>query len=42
MAQVKLRKRLGDFLVEENVISQDHLDTALGSQKSTGRKLSNT
>ena len=42
MAQVKLRKRLGDLLVEENVISQDHLDTALGSQKSTGRKLGDT
>ncbi|MCF7353824.1 type II/IV secretion system protein [Vibrio sp. CK2-1] len=42
MAQVKLRKRLGDLLVEENVISQDQLDTALGSQKSTGRKLGDT
>ncbi|GLT15068.1 GspE/PulE family protein [Vibrio algivorus] len=42
MAQVKLRKRLGDLLVEENVISQAQLDTALGSQKSTGRKLGDT
>lgn len=42
MSQVKLRKRLGDLLVEESVISQEQLDTALGSQKNTGRKLGDT
>ena len=42
MAQIKLRKRLGDLLVEEEVISQEQLNTALNSQKSTGRKLGDT
>lgn len=39
MAAPKLKKRLGDLLVEEEIISQDQLMAALSAQKETGRKL---
>ena len=39
MATHKLKKRLGDLLVEEEIISQDQLMVALAAQKETGRKL---
>jgi len=39
MAKVKLRMRLGDLLVAENIISEPQLIDALGSQKSSGKKL---
>lgn len=42
MAAPKLKMRLGDLLVHENVISNAHLMDALNSQKSTGRKLGDT
>lgn len=42
MAQVQLIKRLGDLLVEQSVITQDQLNTALHDQKRTGRKLGDT
>ncbi|MFV0576262.1 MAG: GspE/PulE family protein [Vibrio sp.] len=42
MSKVQLRKRLGDLLVEENVITQQQLEAALIAQRSTGRKLGNT
>ena len=35
----KPRVRLGDLLVQHNLISADELMTALSEQKSTGRKL---
>ncbi|KHT38304.1 GspE/PulE family protein [Vibrio sinaloensis] len=37
--QIKLRKRLGDLLVEEGIISEQQVEQALAAQKSTGRKL---
>jgi MSHA biogenesis protein MshE len=39
MAAPKLKMRLGDLLVYENIISNDQLMEALSSQKTTGRKL---
>ena len=39
MVKPRLRKRLGDLLVEEGVISNDQLMAALKSQKSKGIKL---
>lgn len=39
MAAPKLKKRLGDLLVEEEIISESQLMTALSAQKETGRKL---
>jgi len=39
MAKVKLRMRLGDLLVHENIISEAQLMDALGSQKTSGKKL---
>lgn len=42
MSQVRLRKRLGDLLVDEKVISQVQLDNALEAQHSSGRKLGET
>jgi MSHA biogenesis protein MshE len=42
MAAPKLKMRLGDLLVHEKVISNQHLMDALNSQKSTGRKLGDT
>ncbi|MCW8332454.1 GspE/PulE family protein [Vibrio paucivorans] len=40
--QIKLRKRLGDLLVEEGIITEAQVEQALGAQKSTGRKLGAT
>ncbi|MGF1700079.1 GspE/PulE family protein [Photobacterium makurazakiensis] len=40
--QIKLRKRLGDLLVDEGIVGQDQLERALLQQQSTGRKLGNT
>jgi MSHA biogenesis protein MshE len=40
--QPKLKMRLGDLLVHENVISAEQLQQALSSQKETGRKLGHT
>ncbi|MDO6764618.1 GspE/PulE family protein [Agarivorans sp. 1_MG-2023] len=42
MAQPKLRMRLGDLLVSEQVISEPELMSALAQQKQTGRKLGAT
>jgi MSHA biogenesis protein MshE len=42
MAAPKLKMRLGDLLVHENIISDEQLMQALNSQKSTGRKLGDT
>jgi MSHA biogenesis protein MshE len=39
MAAPKLKMRLGDLLVHENIISNEQLMEALSSQKTTGRKL---
>ncbi len=39
MAAPKLKMRLGDLLVHENIISNDQLMQALSSQKTSGRKL---
>ncbi|WP_068544961.1 GspE/PulE family protein [Thalassotalea crassostreae] len=39
MATPKLKKRLGDLLVEENIISEDQLSHALQLQNTTHRKL---
>ena len=39
MAAPKLKMRLGDLLVYENIISNEQLMEALSSQKTTGRKL---
>ncbi len=39
MAKVKLRMRLGDLLVHENIISEPQLMDALASQKISGKKL---
>ena len=38
----KLKKRLGDLLVEERIISEEELVTALNAQKQSGRKLGAT
>ncbi|UAB69908.1 Flp pilus assembly complex ATPase component TadA [Vibrio sp. SCSIO 43132] len=40
--QIKLRKRLGDLLVEEGIISEHQVEEALSHQKNTGRKLGDT
>ncbi|SON50685.1 GspE/PulE family protein [Vibrio tapetis] len=40
--QIKLRKRLGDLLVEEGIISEPQVEQALAHQKQTGRKLGDT
>ncbi|MFA0486692.1 GspE/PulE family protein [Vibrio sp. 10N.222.55.B11] len=37
--QIRLRKRLGDLLVEEGIITEAQVEQALAAQKSTGRKL---
>ena len=37
--QIRLRKRLGDLLVEEGIITEAQVEQALSAQKSTGRKL---
>lgn len=39
MAAPKLKKRLGDLLVEEDIITEEQLLQGLDSQKETGRKL---
>nr|WP_087016724.1 ATPase, T2SS/T4P/T4SS family [Thaumasiovibrio subtropicus] len=39
---IKLRKRLGDLLVEEGVINEQQLQHALSAQKGSGRKLGDT
>ena len=39
MIAPKLKKRLGDLLVEEEIISEDQLMAALAAQKVSGRKL---
>jgi MSHA biogenesis protein MshE len=39
MAAPKLKMRLGDLLVHENIISNEQLMEALSSQKTSGRKL---
>ncbi|MCW8330421.1 Flp pilus assembly complex ATPase component TadA [Photobacterium sp. SDRW27] len=40
--QIRLRKRLGDLLVEEGIVAQDQLEQALAKQQTTGRKLGDT
>lgn len=40
--QIRLRKRLGDLLVEEGIITEEQVAQALVAQKSTGRKLGDT
>jgi Type II secretory pathway, ATPase PulE/Tfp pilus assembly pathway, ATPase PilB len=42
MAQPRLRMRLGDLLVTENIISAEQLELALQQQKQHGRKLGTT
>ena len=42
MAAPKLKMRLGDLLVHEQIITNEQLMQALNSQKSTGRKLGDT
>jgi MSHA biogenesis protein MshE len=42
MPAPKLKMRLGDLLVYENIITDEQLMHALNSQKSTGRKLGDT
>jgi MSHA biogenesis protein MshE len=37
--KIKLRKRLGDLLVEEGIITEQQVEEALNAQKTTGRKL---
>lgn len=37
--KIKLRKRLGDLLVDEGIITEAQVQQALSAQKSTGRKL---
>jgi MSHA biogenesis protein MshE len=37
--QIKLRKRLGDLLVEEGIVTDLQVEQALAAQKTTGRKL---
>lgn len=40
--QIKLRKRLGDLLVEEGIITEQQVQQALTAQKQTGSKLGAT
>lgn len=42
VSPIRLRKRLGDLLVEENIITDEQLAQALNDQKDTGRKLGET
>ena len=42
MQKIKLRKRLGDLLVEEGIITESQVEQALQAQKQTGRKLGDT
>ena len=42
MVAPKLKMRLGDLLVHEHIITNEHLMQALNFQKSTGRKLGDT
>ena len=42
MAQPRLKMRLGDLLVAENIITDDQLQLALQQQRQTGRKLGTT
>ena len=42
MAQPRLKMRLGDLLVAENIITDDQLQMALQQQRQTGRKLGTT
>ncbi|EJG0621391.1 type II/IV secretion system protein [Vibrio parahaemolyticus] len=37
--KIQLRKRLGDLLVEEDIVSEDQIQQALSAQRSTGQKL---
>ncbi|WP_322803204.1 GspE/PulE family protein [Vibrio alfacsensis] len=37
--KIQLRKRLGDLLVEENIVSEDQVQQALSAQRNTGQKL---
>jgi MSHA biogenesis protein MshE len=37
--KIQLRKRLGDLLVEEGIVSEEQIQQALTSQRSTGQKL---
>ncbi len=39
---IELRKRLGDLLVEEGIISKQQVEQALVAQKQTGKKLGDT
>ena len=39
---VRTRKRLGDILIEANVITQDQLMQALARQKEIGKRLGET
>jgi MSHA biogenesis protein MshE len=39
---IKLRKRLGDLLVEEGIITEEQVTQALSAQQQTGRKLGDT
>ncbi|MGG5573993.1 GspE/PulE family protein [Vibrio diazotrophicus] len=39
---IKLRKRLGDLLVEEGIVTDEQIGQALSAQKNTGRKLGDT
>lgn len=39
---IRLRKRLGDLLVEEGIVDQSQLEQALDQQQTTGRKLGAT
>ncbi|WP_330944696.1 GspE/PulE family protein [Vibrio diabolicus] len=37
--KIQLRKRLGDLLVEEDIVSEEQIQQALNAQRSTGQKL---
>ncbi|ELB2801983.1 GspE/PulE family protein [Vibrio alginolyticus] len=37
--KIQLRKRLGDLLVEEGIVSEEQIQQALNAQRSTGQKL---
>lgn len=37
--KIQLRKRLGDLLVEEGIVSEEQIQQALSAQRSTGQKL---
>tara|TARA_Y100000780_G_scaffold231927_1_gene259765 strand:+ start:11750 stop:13462 length:1713 start_codon:yes stop_codon:yes gene_type:complete len=40
--QPRLKMRLGDLLVHENIVTSEQLDSALSAQRSSGRKLGDT